>query len=181
MLFRPEKAGSPRFASDAWLERLRAVNGSRTMRLAAHLCSRRVNDLLRGDATFVRWLYEHLGFRRVQINATKANGADMKAFASSAAATRCVAALRAAFETLPEVEFILQRNSETKPLWERLLDKPPTNLSLLFDDSKGMGVLAEWPAPPSQDVAFGYAGGLSPSNLKEQLQRISSTAVRNTS
>ena len=88
VLFRPEKAGSPRFASDAWLERLRAVNGSRTMRLAAHLCSRRVNDLLRGDATFVRWLYEHLGFRRVQINATKANGADMKAFASSAAATR---------------------------------------------------------------------------------------------
>ena len=60
VLFRPEKAGSPRFASDEWLKRLGQVNSAGRMRLAGHLCATHVDDLLRGDTSFVRKLHEVL-------------------------------------------------------------------------------------------------------------------------
>mmetsp|Transcript_81158 Transcript_81158/g.161443 ORF Transcript_81158/g.161443 Transcript_81158/m.161443 type:complete len:282 (-) Transcript_81158:24-869(-) len=178
VLCRPDKAGSPRYASQEWLERLGSENEARTMRLAAHLCSTRVDEILNGQTDFVHWLHDAVGFRRVQINATRANGSDVDAFATDVGAKRCVDALRTAFAALPEVEFIMQRNEETRPLWERLLESPPSNMSMLFDDSMGLGRSAtKWPEPPANvELAFGYAGGLSPSNLKEQLTLISNTA-----
>ena len=56
ILFRPDNAGSPRFASDEWLTRLGQVNSAGRMRLAGHLCATHVDDLLRGDTSFVRKL-----------------------------------------------------------------------------------------------------------------------------
>ena len=56
ILFRPDKAGSARFASDEWLTRLGQVNSAGRMRLAGHLCATHVDDLLRGDTSFVRKL-----------------------------------------------------------------------------------------------------------------------------
>jgi len=177
VLFRPDKAGLPRYASEVWLARLGDVNATRTMRLAGHLCSSRVNELLQGETDFVQRMHDEVGFRRFQINATRANGTDMDLFATDAAAYKCVARLRTAFAALPNVEFIMQRNAETRPLWERLLENPPPNMSMLFDDSMGLGVsTTSWPSPPPPELAFGYAGGLSPTNLKEQLGRIGDTA-----
>lgn len=178
VLCRPGKEGTPRYASEQWLERLGAANRARTMRLAAHLCSTRIDEILGGDTKFVQWLHDAVGFRRVQINATKANGFDVDVYGTDAGAKRCVKALRTAFSALPQVEFIMQRNAETRPLWEPLLGEPPSNMSMLFDDSVGRGVsTGAWPAPPADDtLAFGYAGGLSPSNLKDELTKISHTA-----
>jgi len=179
VLFRKDRAGLPRYASSAWLERLGEVNAKRTMRLAAHLCSCRVDELLRGETAFIAQLHDDVGFRRVQINATAANGCDVSLFASDAQAETCVTALRNACEALPHVEFIVQRNRETRPLWERLLNETPANMSMLFDDSMGLGVsTTSWPAPPSttSGLRFGYAGGLSPVNLAQQLALIETTA-----
>ena len=58
VLFRPEKSGSPRFASDEWLKRLGQVNSAGRMRLAGHLCATHVDELLRGGTSFVRKLYD---------------------------------------------------------------------------------------------------------------------------
>lgn len=178
VLFRNDKEGEPRYASSQWLKRLAATNSSRSMRLAGHLCAQRVNELLRGESDFVRYLHEEVGFNRVQINATAANNCDVAMFGSDSGACKCVAALRSAFAAVPEVEFILQRNRETKALWERLVDDPPPNMSLLFDDSMGLGVSAtSWPSPPtSKSLKFGYAGGLSPTNLAQQLENIEGVA-----
>ena len=146
VLFRPEKAGLPRFASEMWLAQLATVNAERTMRLAGHLCSTRVDELLQGDTGFVSRMHHELGFTRFQINATAANGCDTSLFSTDAAATETVTRLRAAFATLPHLEFIVQRNESTRALWERLLEAPPPNMSLLFDDSMGLGVSAtSWP------------------------------------
>lgn len=182
VLFRHDKEGEPRYASSAWLKRLAAVNSSRSMQLAGHLCSQRVDELLRGDASFVRYLHAELGFARVQINATAANNCNVAAFGSDAGAAKCVAALREAFAAVPEVEFIMQRNRETKALWERLLEEPPSNMSMLFDDSMGLGVAAtSWPPPPTLEaLKFGYAGGLSPANLVQQLDSMESVAAGRT-
>lgn len=178
VLFRPEKAGSPRFASDEWLKRLGQVNSAGRMRLAGHLCATHVDDLLRGDTSFVRKLHE-AGFQRVQVNATAANGADVTLFADAPGAAACVEALQQAMHSLPGVEFILQRNALTRPLWAPFLEQsaPPLNVSMLFDESMGMGVTGgAWAPPPPPHISFGYAGGLSPANLSEQLGRISEVA-----
>ena len=146
VLFRPEKAGLPRFASEMWLAQLATANVERTMRLAGHLCSTRVDELLRGDTEFVHRMHQELGFTRFQINATAANGCDTSLFSTDAAAAETVTRLRAAFATLPHIEFIVQRNENTRALWERLLEEPPPNMSVLFDDSMGLGVSAtSWP------------------------------------
>ena len=185
VLFREAKEGLPRYGSPAWLEKLGAVNANRTMRLAGHLCYPRVDELLRGETAFVKKLHDEVGFQRFQINATAANGTDTPAmFGTDAAAEQCVAALRSACAKLPHVEFILQRNKETRPLWERLVDAMPPNMSMLFDDSMGLGVsTTSWPSPPAEasGLKFGYAGGLKPSNLDEQLELITQTAPVRTS
>ena len=42
-----------------------------------------------------------------------------------------------------QMEFIVQRNEETRGIWEHLLQKDPLpNISYLFDESKGMGTAA---------------------------------------
>jgi hypothetical protein len=181
LLFRPDKAGKPRYASEVWLERLAAANAGRAMQLAGHLCSTRVDEVLNGDATFVKEVSEKVGIGRFQINATKANGTNMSAFSTPEGADRCVSHLRSVFASLPNIEFIVQRNVETKPLWERLLEDTPPNMSILFDDSMGLGVESDtFAPPPTQPVKFGYAGGLSPGNLSLKLDSMGKAAAGHT-
>jgi hypothetical protein len=52
------------------------------------------------------------------------------------------------------------------------------NLSYLFDESKGRGVVSDaWPAPPCSDTRFGYAGGLGPHNIGAQLHAIGASVA----
>lgn len=70
-------------------------------------------------------------------------------------------------------EVILPFNKITKPHIEEL-KKTGAQFSLLFDGSYGAGILPEkWDKPAYNDIAFGYAGGLSPDNVKENLDKIS--------
>lgn len=138
---RPDLAGTPRYASDAWLNSLASLNGAapqahaghappggggapcatrgaapkqntpspapkqnapapapeedspapaRPLRLAGHLCSSRVDEILAGDSAFVAAAAERLGIDRFQINATATNGVDVSVFADDAGADRCV-------------------------------------------------------------------------------------------
>uniref|UniRef100_A0A7S2W2L9 Uncharacterized protein n=1 Tax=Rhizochromulina marina TaxID=1034831 RepID=A0A7S2W2L9_9STRA len=173
VLLRQEKAGEPRFASQGWLQRLATVNQDDTMRLAAHLCSSHCEAVLAGDGSDLRRLHAEIGFRRFQINATKANNVDSAAV-NAATCDR----VRQVMLSLPEVEFIVQRNAETQELWKGLAQDPPSNMSFLFDDSVGRGVAAEsWPSPDEGSPAFGYAGGLGPSNLADHLRRMAAPAA----
>jgi hypothetical protein len=88
----------------------------------------------------------------------------------------------------PNLEFILQKNNETNPLCEGILqldDEPfagktghlPKNVSMLLDESKGTGALASsWPSPP-EEYDIGYAGGIGPGNIKEVLVNVKSAAM----
>ena len=62
VLFRNDKVGEPRYASLSWVERLGEINSGRTMRLAGHLCAGHVDELLQGDASFVRRMHEEVLF-----------------------------------------------------------------------------------------------------------------------
>ena len=138
------------------------------MHLAGHLCGDRCKEVLVGKADFVKKLAK-LGFERVQVNATKANGVD------SSRLSEMVPAFEASIRAVPEVEWIIQMNAETKNLWQPLLNlaSRPSNMSLLYDASCGMGVLAKSFDPPHSSVPCGYAGGIGPDNVVDVLTRLS--------
>jgi phosphoribosylanthranilate isomerase len=172
VLFRPDLEGQPRYASTKWVEQLSAVaarmgeNNNNKMKLAAHLCGSRVNEVLDGKDDFLSQL-DAWSFRRVQINATAVNGVDTSRLAE------CVPIVSALIKRHPQLEFILQKNEETRPLWEGILnDGLPTNVSMLVDESKGTGVTAtSWPSPVD-DYELGYAGGIGPHNIEKILQDV---------
>jgi phosphoribosylanthranilate isomerase len=177
VLFRPDKEGEPRYATTKWVEQLSqvAAKSGGKLKLAAHLCGTRVNEVLVGDDAFLTQIASW-GFKRVQINATAVNGVDTSRLAES------VESFLKAVTCHPELEFILQKNEETKPLWEGMLALDldgagktgylPKNVSMLVDESKGTGILADsWPRPPSE-YEIGYAGGIGPSNIEKVLKDI---------
>ena len=71
ILFRPDLEGTPRYASAKWVQSLVEVNkaSGQIMRLAAHLCQSRCQEVLEGNSAFISEL-KSMGFGRVQINAT---------------------------------------------------------------------------------------------------------------
>lgn len=139
------------------------------MTLAAHLCGKRVNEVLDGDDAFLSTLFG-MGFRRVQINATAVNGVDTSNMRES---VPNLVKLMAKHDNL---EFIIQKNDETKPLWEEILGLDggvPSNVSMLLDESKGTGLLCKsWPSPPSEGYKIGYAGGIGPDNIESVLNDV---------
>lgn len=190
VLFRPDKEGQPRYATTEWRTRLGAVAAKTPeMKLAAHLCGAHVNHLLSGD-TFESSVFlsslKPLGFRRVQINATAVNGVDTSDMEYKALnLAECI-------ESHPELEFILQRNDETRCLWEKMVETDgegcgpkgglPKNVVLLADESKGTGMRGEnWPTPPTEEegsptYGMGYAGGIKPSNILSVLKEVTDAA-----
>ncbi len=173
VLFRPDKEGEPRYASWAWVETLAKVNRATggTMKLAAHLCGSRCQEVLSGSSEFVKKL-RVLGFERVQVNATAANGVDVSNLEAS------FAMLHECIRACPDVEWIIQRNEGTKVLWSPLLSSEDANVSFLFDDSVGRGVVATSFASPEKHAKCGYAGGIGPNNVVDVLGNVFKAANR---
>ena len=181
VLFRPDLEGQGRYASEAWVESLSRVNGEYggVMELAAHLCAARCQEVLEGDADFVRNL-RRLGFGRIQINATAANKVNVDADKWDIYAGNILSCLAA----VPEVDFIFQLNDETRGIWNAIFAAAspslPKNLNILFDASCGLGILAtEYPAPLTagpQKIPSGYAGGIGPNNISEVLASVGKAA-----
>ncbi len=201
VLFRPDREGMPRYASKEWVVQLsqiinknQDINNTATttnVRLAAHLCGSHVNNLLSScvDVSsaaeiddFLFQLHEW-GFRRVQVNATAVNGVD-----TTKLGEKCT--LQSFLRTIgahPNLEFIVQKNNETEPLWSLLLNEVgfPRNIVFLHDESKGTGkevVGGQWSTDP-QFVAtsrrtVGYAGGIAPSNVKRVAESASLACVK---
>ena len=200
VLFRPDQEGQPRYATTSWVESLAAAvqaanqynndnknknsnknNATTTnnnIKLAAHFCGSRVNDVLAGNGDdFIQQII-NWGFGRIQINATAVNGVDTARLAEQAPN---IVALALRFR---HVEFIIQQNEETRPLWQRLLEEScllPKNISMLVDESKGTGQAPakSWPSPPSSYPRYeiGYAGGIGPHNIQSVLPAVLQAAA----
>lgn len=158
-------AGGPRFPTQRWLAQLANLemdNYGFEMHYAGHLCGAFVREILMGDLSLRNKIGGSWGiFDRVQIN-THAQPHDFNA-------PNMVTALHR-----EEKEFIFQHDGVN----EAILPSVTGGLtcSTLFDLSHGAGVLpAEWPRP-LPGVKCGYAGGLSPTNIREQLDRIAAQA-----
>ena len=181
VLFRPDLEGTPRYASRAWIERLCELQKYRReqatlaniapqqpMRLAAHLCGSRCQEVLDGDWEFVAML-RGLGFGRVQINATKANNV----FIDRDHIGTAIANIQKCMVNCPHVEHILQYNAETKCICDYFLLNPVENMSILYDSSCGLGIeMKDFPTPENKSILHGYAGGINPKNIAEILKKV---------
>ena len=108
----------------------------------------------------------------MQINATAANGVSVETGKIAEYASNIIAVMK----EVPSVEFIIQCNDETKPIWSRLVTNPPGNMSILFDASCGKGIVSESFPTPFPTIPCGYAGGIGPKNIKDVLQGVQTAA-----
>lgn len=176
--------GLPRFPSAAWLHRLHtvqteALKTGQGLRLSLHVCGRWVRQLLEGDTSFSSqrwWLLDIC--QRIQLN-------------FHADPHRLPATYPQSLAPLKGKQVIFQLdgvNHEAFVLARDVLDAVP-----LFDRSGGAGILPnDWPRAEYLDatpatpgphglgvehlIYHGYAGGLGPDNLAEQIPRIASAA-----
>jgi hypothetical protein len=171
ILFSGRRLGLPRYPSRAWLSELGKLMWHVPMKLSAHLCGRWVRDLVTG-AKFT-WRDEHKleydHFQRVQLNfhgEFHRRGSGFETILSDESPR----AEGHGMGARDGKQFILQCDGVNDHAAEEIV--PWCNAVPLFDRSGGAGVLPkEWPkAWPG--VYCGYAGGLGPDNLAEQLDRI---------
>jgi len=169
ILFSKVKQGQTRYPSEAWIQDLIAKSADFSALFAAHLCGKWVRQVCKGDWSFLPEMPCDLKFfDRIQLNfhCYVKRIKDQEAFVKPL--------LDMDVEKFDiNCQFIFQLNDLNSPLLAYAtsegLDAVP-----FFDLSGGAGKLPEkWPV--SVDMC-GYAGGLSPENLEEQLRIIDEKA-----
>lgn len=188
-LYSPKRQGQPgRYPAVATL--CRAFEGlPASVRVALHVCGDGVQDLVAGESV-VTDLVALVGQRggRVQLNfnlGKLSHTARMDARLCSQDdhsgksdhpfnSTSLLCGISRVLAHHPLVTFIAQYHAQNHAAYEVLRGRP--NFAVLFDRSGGTGRLPDrWPAPLG-DVPCGYAGGLGPDNLVDQLDVIAETA-----
>jgi hypothetical protein len=153
--------GANRFPSKEWLNKLVASSGQ--LSLSGHLCGQWVNEILLGKFPSLDLVHGNFPniFSRFQINTHgEYHKIDFEKL------DYVLKDLRSNFQS---VIFQLDNvNDVMVPMWNR----NHRNISGLFDLSHGAGVLpSNWPKPIT-GMYCGYAGGLSPENVVEQIEKI---------
>lgn len=162
VLLSPSSQGkTPRFPGVHTLE---GVRNRPNLPWSGHLCGRHVQTILNGYAWVEREIVPWPVFRRIQIN----THGQRYWFNKEGLAN----VLRKNLDK----EFIFQYDNVNGKLLEAMDEMGVKNYSTLFDLSHGAGVLPEeWPKP-IEGVSCGYAGGISPENIKDQIKKVLSVA-----
>lgn len=159
ILLSSKSEGKNRFPSLNWMEELKALENN--IQLSGHICGKWIRDILIGDNTFVTerpTIYDI--FQRFQLNF---HAEDLKV--NPEAFMRSVQTLSRGRE------IIFQFDGKNAGLIVPFANKK-MYVSGLHDASHGTGVLADtWPKFVT-GIGNGYAGGLSPENVVEQLEKL---------
>lgn len=158
VLYSPGRIGEPRYPTKAWLERFAESN---MVQCSLHICGSGLDELLADDP----WLTQLVtAFRRVQLNFSYRRRPDF----TPAMASRLAQTFSDSCHSL-----ITQHNANNADFTMQV-DSPH---HVLFDASGGRGISpATWPAYLPRKLC-GYAGGLGPDNIREELVRISAAAA----
>jgi hypothetical protein len=166
--------GGPRFPSAAWVRELTKLAEQTPLSLSMHLCGRWVRDLLLGNLSVPAYLTDGPWFQRIQLNfhaeRTPCNGDKFFDALLSLGERQFIFQIDGAHGNRHLEAVYVENGGEH----EHVIDAVP-----LFDVSGGAGILPrEWPKPQYMNTDgdhcyHGYAGGLGPENLTEQLPLIS--------
>lgn len=172
ILLSAKRHGTPRYPSKEFLKSIARDWETKSMRpentewkplnaqLSLHLCGRYVREFLMGIFTFIDDIGVDVwaAFQRVQIN----THGELHEFNEKQLAKFIM--------VNPGKQFIFQYDGTNQKLLEFIAGL--TNVAVLHDLSSGAGILpTHWPEP-FLNVDCGYAGGLSPANLYEQINKI---------
>ena len=151
ILFHPTKTGNNRYPSKAYVKKL----GETVLPLAGHLCGAYCMQVLQGDTTFVKTLKK---FKRFQVNATIENEVVF-------VLNQATEGLAKSIKSCPEIEWILQYNTQTKYMCRTILSKQLPNVSILYDASCGTGITISSFGNIERYRKVGFAGGISNTNI----------------
>lgn len=170
VLFRQDMEGQPRYPTLNWVENFIKIksSASHNINLAAHFCGKRCEEVLEGNYDFTQNVHE-FGFKRIQINATLAN----QVHVDKTNIPLVIDNIRKCITTFPNIEFIIQCNTETMYIYTKLEEIAASlpNMSFLFDSSCGLGVpISENIVPKIHpSIQCGYAGGIGPNTIVNTL------------
>ena len=174
ILYSASSMGSNRFPNADWLHELRSMSRREHLPLSLHLCGQYVRRILVGDDPQDVWTFIDV-FDRVQLNFH---------------AEKNICNPKACHGTLLRLsdhgqrEFIFQIDGERGNQHLKAIQEEGDDFRSfgLFDVSGGAGILPrDWPAPllmldDGTPDYHGYAGGLGPDNLAEQIPLIAKAA-----
>ncbi len=131
-----------------------------SMNLSLHVCGKLCKDILKGDAPDLLFKFPPLidYFNRVQLNFNVKNS-DIQ--------------LKKFMKVLSYLnnDIIFQFNQSNKDFVDFLIEFGDDKWNYLYDSSGGRGVVrSDWSKPFKKYT--GYAGGLSPENLEEEIESI---------
>src|SRR6202008_3657964 len=170
ILFSPSRQGSSRYPNMLWVEDLilRTMSNSQRRKiqpnLSAHLCGDYTREYIttgRMDMAFANLRDVMFGktFSRFQLNFNSNKYPVCKEF----------------YESLERMgtTIILQHNQANHDMCEKVITEIKNrNIHFLYDGSGGRGVAPDQWKTPVKNHFTGYAGGLNPDNLEEQLIKI---------
>lgn len=160
ILFSLDREKTSRYPSERWVYDFldAAENYMIDINRSAHLCGYYAEQFVKCDPKIFS-LLNH--FQRVQLNINFRKSKidpDSIHMQIQFAGTRPV---------------ITQYNEDNKWAWCSFKDLP--NHEVLYDGSGGRGIVGDW-IPPLPLVTCGYAGGLTPDNLADELEKIGQVA-----
>merc|ERR1712060_1021005 len=178
----------PRYASLAWLRQLQEEIDRRQqtgkfapVSISAHLGGEYCVDVLKGDTSLVRTLWEDYGFLRIHLCPTRSHGVN------SSQLKKYLTSLKSVIVALPQVEFVLLVTRETRALTFQLMNDCQPNIAFFYDAEESAasggpsqrcphgspGLMPARPPPcPHPGIHCGYGGGLTTENLTDELRRI---------
>jgi phosphoribosylanthranilate isomerase len=149
------RAGIAKFPEAKWITKVRSK--ILPMHLSVHYCGESLKRLLKNSKFDPEVISGHVPPERMQLNL---------GYVTEETERQVVMALM----QYRELEVILPLKDSTKALTKYSIKH--RNLSFLFDSSGGNGISPEaWPRPVT-GVKVGYAGGLGPTNIKEELEKM---------
>lgn len=159
-------AGAPRFPTTNWTSSLGCYAHKHGIKLSAHICGKWVRDIMVGDWAILNEGHIVLlnACDRIQFNFNAATHAfDADAFLDH------VGKIQMRMELS---QYIFQHDGVNNHCL-KAAERAGMNAVPLFDLSGGTGALPlHWPSSSGFDHGCGYAGGLSPENVADQLAKI---------
>jgi hypothetical protein len=151
--------GGPRFPSRVWMDAFSTAAAEKSLAVSMHVCGEWVRRLLRGTLKWRELPNIRTVAKRVQVN-------------THAQESISTCAGLDWMEERSAKQFIIQLDGVNDHILDACVARS-MNVVGLFDSSHGAGVVpSKWPKPRYQQRYYGYAGGLGPANVVEQIPKI---------